>query len=75
MGSACAIKYCEMIGGYRDHVVGLILDSSFKSFSQLVCEIAYKQSKLPNFLVCAGYHIIKGTLESKGKFKVDELEL
>lgn len=80
MGSACAIKYCEMMhnykwNDYRREILGIVLDSCFKSFSKLAVEIGHKHSDFPQFLIKAGYFIIKGTLEEKGGFKVDELEL
>lgn len=80
MGSACAIKYCELIkqhnwNEYRRVIIGLILDSCFQSFSQLAVEIGHKHSDFPKFLIKAGYFILKNTLEEKGQFKVDELEL
>lgn len=80
MGSACAVKYCQMIQSRthfqeRPAVIGMILDSCFRSFSQLAIEIGQKTSDMPQLLIKAGYFIIKGTLEEKGKFKVDDLEL
>jgi len=67
MGSACAVKYCELMRnqnwfGYRREIIGLILDSCFKSFSRLAVEIGHKHSDFPEFLIKVGYFIIKNTL-------------
>lgn len=43
-------------------MVGLVLDSCFKSLSKLVVEIGKQQSEVPALLVKAGYYIIKGTM-------------
>ena len=80
MGSACAVKYCQMIEKSRiieekEQVLGIILDSCFKSFSKLVVEIGNQQSDVPAFLVKAGFMLIKNTLEQKAAFKTEDLEI
>lgn len=52
MGAVSAIKYSELVyeksksvlSYQKDEVVGLILDSSFKSLSKLLIEIGHTQS-------------------------------
>jgi pimeloyl-ACP methyl ester carboxylesterase len=58
MGSVCAIKYCELMhqkyplsANYRDEILGLVLDSAFKSFSKLVVEIGNTKTDVPKFLI------------------------
>ena len=70
MGSASAIKYSEMVydksrtllSYQNEEIIGLILDSSFKSFSKLLVEIGHTQSEIPKFIVQAGFFIIRNTL-------------
>ena len=80
MGSACALKFCELINNsyqrlVKKEVIAVILDSCFRSFSKLVVEIGNKYSDYPELLIKAGYFFVKGTLEEKGSFKVNDLEL
>lgn len=35
----------------KDEIIGIILDSPFRSFSKLVVEIGSTQSEIPKFLV------------------------
>lgn len=49
MGSASAIKYCELMQDYRwydyrSEILGLVLDSCFKSFGKLAVQIGHKHS-------------------------------
>jgi hypothetical protein len=44
-------------------ILGVILDSCFRSFSKLVVEIGHKYSEYPELLIKAGYFLVKGTLE------------
>jgi hypothetical protein len=67
MGSVCAIKYCELMKNhnwvsYRKDIIGLVLDSCFESFSRLAVEIGHKNSDFPEFMIKAGYYIIKSTI-------------
>lgn len=78
MGAASALKYCELVqhyrcNDYRNEVLGVVLDSCFKSFEELAMEIGNKHSELPSFMIKMGYYLIKGSLEEKGAFKVEEL--
>lgn len=79
MGAASAIKYCELVESFQvssqQLVIGVILDSCYKSFDKLAVEIGNRHSELPEFLIKMGYLFIRGTLEEMGKFKVEELEL
>ncbi len=80
MGAASAIKYCELVQTYRlghasQEVLGVILDSCFRSFDQLAMEIAHTHSQVPAFILRLGYYFIRGTLEEKGGFRIEELEL
>ena len=79
MGAASAIKYCELVETFQvssqQEVIGVILDSCYKSFDKLAVEIGNRHSELPEFLIKMGYIFIRGTLEEMGKFKVEELEL
>lgn len=80
MGSACAVKYCQLAQKNtfitkRVSIIGMILDSCFRSFSKLAVQIGHKQSDIPQLLVKAGFYIIRGTLEEKGQFKTEDLEL
>lgn len=49
MGAASALKYCELMQNYRyndykKEILGIILDSCFKSFDKLAVEIGNKHS-------------------------------
>lgn len=49
MGAASAVKYCELVQTYRygdtrKEVLGIVLDSCFRSFDQLAVEIGDKHS-------------------------------
>lgn len=75
MGAASALKYCELVqhyrcNDYRNEVLGVVLDSCFKSFEELAVEIGNKHSELPSFMIKMGYYLIKGSLEEKGAFKI-----
>ena len=59
----------------REHILGLVMDSCFNSFSRLAVEIGSNRADVPSFLVKAGFMIIKGKLEEKGNFKTEDLEL
>lgn len=52
---------------------GLILDSPFQSLKKLIVQLGAKRTDLPKFFVQAFYHIIKGTLQTKGNFEIDDL--
>jgi hypothetical protein len=67
MGAACAVKYSEMVErsrliDEREHIIGLIMDSCFNSFSRLAVEIGSNRAEIPSFLVKAGFMMIKGKL-------------
>lgn len=67
MGAASAIKYCELVETFQvssqQEVIGVILDSCYKSFDKLAVEIGNRHSELPEFLIKMGYIFIRGTLE------------
>jgi hypothetical protein len=59
----------------RKEVLGVVLDSCFRSFEQLAVEIGRRHSEVPAFLIKMGYYLIRVTLEERGSFKIAELEL
>ena len=73
MGAASAVKHCQ--GRDNTSILGLVLDSCFKSFEQLATEIGRKQTDIPEVLIKIGLFFIRSTLEEKGQFKMEELEL
>lgn len=67
MGSAAALKYCEHLiekehPDIQSEIMGVILDSCFKSFSELAVEIGSSQSDVPQFLVKLGYRLLKSSI-------------
>jgi hypothetical protein len=67
MGAASAVKYCELVQTYRygdtrKEVLGMILDSCFRSFDQLAVEIGDRHSDFPSFLIKMGYYLIRSSL-------------
>ena len=84
MGAVAAIKYIELWShffefrnyqGTNIEIVGCILDSPFSSLKKIILEIGLKKSRFPRVAISAAFHLIKGTIEDKGNFKVSELEL
>lgn len=77
MGAVASVKYCQM-SMYNCtcvEIYGLILDSPFQSLKKLIVELGVKRTDLPKFFMQAFYHVIKGTLQSKGNFNIDDLEI
>lgn len=52
---------------------GLILDSPFQSLKKLIVELGAKRTDIPKIFIHPFYHFIKGTLQSKGNFNIDDL--
>ena len=70
MGAVTAIMY-----GDRDpSIAGMVLDSAFASLKELIDELVKSRVNLPEFVLNQLTKMVKGTINKKAKFNLDEIE-
>jgi len=71
MGAATSIYY-----GMEDpSIAGMVLDSCYSSLSKVSEELVSKvNAKIPKMLIGLGLKIVRGTIKTKAKFDINDLE-
>ena len=82
MGAVAAIKFYNILLEQQRNdrlmeyrILGLILDSAFISLRRMVIEVGNSKFNLPEILIKAFLLMIGSSIEERGNFKIQELQL